>query len=226
MNRVFVTALNNVKKFTSSVTNIQNANEDTPCILLAYGDPGYGKTRTAIWYTAKENGAIYCRCINNMSQRWLLEKIVAEAGEIPSYRTPNLFNQIVDQFLTNPRILIIDEVDYLCANGAVEILRDIHDITHVPMVLVGMGMLDKKLMRFKHLYDRIIEIVKFMPLTRQDIHVAINQMCEVKLLDDAVDYITAQTTGKFRGLIKYIHRAEYIARANNLKEVTAKNLKE
>jgi hypothetical protein len=48
-----------------------------------------------------------------MSGRWLLEEIVAELGESPAYRTSDLFRQCVEQLLSRPRTLIIDEVDYL-----------------------------------------------------------------------------------------------------------------
>lgn len=224
MKRVF-SETQNVRNFLSTVDKVRNNAEDTPSMALVYGDPGTGKTRTATWFTNKEDRAIYCRCINNMSQHWFLETIVYEAGEIPLYRTSNLFNQIKDLFMTRQKILVIDEIDYICATGAVEVLRDIHDSTNVPIILIGMSLADKKLMRFKHLYDRLIGVVRFMPLSRQDIQSVITQMCEVRLSDDGIDFLIEETGGKFRSLILNIHRAEHIGRVNGLKEITAKHLK-
>jgi DNA transposition AAA+ family ATPase len=225
MRRVFAET-QNVKNFLSTINKIRDSREDIPRMALVFSEPGLGKTKTAIWYATREKGAIYCRCINKISQRHLLEKIVTEAGEIPSYRTHHLFNQIVDQFMSRPRILLIDEIDYLCASGAIEILRDIHDYTNTPVVLIGMNMADKKLMRYRHLYDRLSEgIVKFTPLTHQDIKSVVTQMCEVRLSDDAIDYLAEQTGGKFRSLISYMHRAEYISQLNGLKEITMKEFK-
>lgn len=43
----------------------------------------------------------------------------------------------------------------------IETLRDIHDKTECPIVFVGMSLVHKKLERYKHLYDRFSEIVKF-----------------------------------------------------------------
>ena len=58
-------------------------------------------------------------------------------------------------------MLIVDEVDYLINDSkAIETIRDIHDKTGIPVLLVGMGSVDKKLSRYKHLFDRIIEIYK------------------------------------------------------------------
>jgi DNA transposition AAA+ family ATPase len=225
MRRIFAETAN-VKNFLSTINKIRDSRGDVPRMALVFSDPGLGKTKTAIWYATKEKSAVYCRCINRMSQRHLLERIVSEAGEIPSYRTHHLFNQIVDHFMLNPRILLIDEIDYLCANGAIEILRDIHDLTNSPVLLIGMGMAEKKLRRFPHLYDRLSEaILKFTPLTRQDIKSVITQMCEVPLSDDAIDYLAVQTAGRFRSVISYMHRAEFISQLNGLDEVTMKELK-
>jgi DNA transposition AAA+ family ATPase len=225
MRRIFAET-GNVKNFLSTINKIQDSKGDTPRMALAFSEPGLGKTKTAIWYATREKSAIYVRCINRISQRHLLEKIVSEAGELASYKTHHLFNQIIDQFISTPRILLIDEIDYLCANGAIEILRDIHDCTNTPVLLIGMNMADKKLRRFPHLYDRLSEaIVKFIPLTYQDIKSVVTQMCEVRLSDDAIDYLAGQTGGKFRSLISYMHRAEYISQLNGLDEVTVKELK-
>ena len=44
---------------------------------------------------------------------------------------------------------------------AIETLRDIHDKTNVPVILVGMTSANSRLKKFSHLYNRISEIVKF-----------------------------------------------------------------
>jgi len=215
----------NVRSFISAINKIKNYKEDIPSMALVFSDPGLGKTRTAIWYAAKEGG-VYLRTKKLMSGRWLLEELVAELGEAPMYRTSDLFRQIVEQLRAKPRPVFVDEVDYLTYDSRViETLRDIHDITHAPLIFIGMGMADKKLMRYRHLYDRFSEIVKFMPLTRQDVQSIVTQMCEAKLSDAAIDYLCQQTAGKFRTLIVYMHRAEYLARLNNLREISPKDFK-
>ena len=74
-----------------------------------------------------------------MSARWLLEEIVEELGEIPYNKFSDIFNQVVAQLIKTPRIIIVDETDYLTIDSrAVETLRDIHDKTDVPIVLGGL----------------------------------------------------------------------------------------
>jgi DNA transposition AAA+ family ATPase len=213
----------NVIRFVDSMSRLQERGEDLPGMALIFGEPGLGKTRTALWW-ALQHGGVFIRALKLMSGRWLLESIVAELGEAPAHRTSDLFRQCVEQLLERPRTLIIDEVDYLAYDARVlETLRDVHDCTGAPMVFLGMAQADKKLKRYGHLYDRFIEILRFQPLTRADIVDIAAQLCDVALTEDAVDLIHADV-GRFRQIQKWLYRAEAVARANNLKEVSAANL--
>jgi DNA transposition AAA+ family ATPase len=202
---------------------LKNSGEHVPKMALVYGEPGLGKTRTAAWWCARNDG-VFIRTKKLMTGRWLLEEIVAELGEAPAHKTADLFRQCQDQLFTRPRSIFIDEVDYLTYDARViETLRDIHDITNTPVILIGMGSADKKLMRYKHLYDRFAEVVRFREITRDDVRIIAETMCEVKLTDDAVDYI--HTEGhRFRKIVFLLYRAEAVARANNLKVVAKTHL--
>lgn len=222
MKRVFART-SNVQNFLSAMTRLQKREEGIPGMALVYGEPGLGKTRTSLWWCAQNDG-VFIRTKKLMSGRWLLEEIVAELGEAPMRRTSDLFRQAVDQLLERPRTLFVDEADYLAHDARViETLRDLHDTTGTPFVLIGMDQADKKLMRFKHLYDRFSEIVRFHPLSEADIKAIAEQMCEVKLSDDAVSYIHSQAN-RFRRVVVWLYKAEAIARANSLKEVRAEHL--
>ena len=55
------------------------------------------------------------------------------------------YNLILKHLKSESKIIIVDEVDYLIGNKhVIEILRDIQDNTGTPIVLVGMGFVDKK----------------------------------------------------------------------------------
>jgi len=56
-----------------------------------------------------------------------------------------------------------------------------------------------------------------------DIKAIADQMCEVKLSEDAVQYIHSQAN-RFRRVVVQLYKSESIARANSLKEVTAAHL--
>lgn len=213
----------NVTRFCGAMERLQERDAALPGMALVFGEPGLGKTRTALWWAVLNNG-VFVRTKKLMSGRWLLEEIVAELGEAPAFRTSDLFRQAVEQLLSRPRTLIIDEVDYLCYDARVlETLRDIHDVSGVSVVFLGMDRADKKLSRYRHLYDRFIEVVRFQPLTKDDVVDVAGQLCEVRLTDDAIDYIYGDA-GRFRQVLKWFYRAEAIARVNGLQEITAKHL--
>lgn len=154
-----------------------------------------------------------------MTTHWLLEELVNELGETPMYKSSDLFNQAVRQLIENPRLIIVDEIDYLAGDKqTIETLRDIHDKTGIPVIMVGMGMADKKLIRYKHLFDRISEILKFSTFDLEDVKTIIEQLSEVPITAEAVEFIH-QKANRFRQIVKLISKAEQIAEANNLKEI-------
>lgn len=222
MKRVFAKT-QNVERFLASMTRLHSRQEGIPGMALVFGEPGLGKTKTALWWVAHNDG-VFIRTKKLMTGRWLLEEIVTELGEAPMRRTSDLFKQAVEQLLERPRTIFVDEADYLAHDPRVlETLRDLHDITGTPIVLIGMDQADKKLARYKHLFDRFSEVLKFHPLTEVDIRMIANQLCEVPLSDCAVQYIASQAN-RFRRVIVWLYKAETLARTNSLREVTAKHL--
>lgn len=170
MHKLFVKT-RNVKNFVGLMNNLIDKSNDVPKMGLIYGDPGLGKTQTAVWW-ATNNDAVYVRAQNKMTFRWLLEKIVYELGESPSRKMADLIEQCITHLRLKPQIIIIDEVDYLInRHRIVETLRDLHDLTGVPIVLIGMQEAKTKLGKYRHLYDRISEIIEFKPFSKDDLDV-------------------------------------------------------
>jgi DNA transposition AAA+ family ATPase len=207
------------------INNIQNRPENVPGMALIYGEPGLGKSKTVLWWVS-QNDAVYIRGANLMTGRWLIQEIVEELGEIPYHYSMDLFKQCT-RILTEKQIpIIVDEVDYLAADcKIIETIRDLHDKTGVPVILIGMAMADKKLMRYKHLYDRISEIVKFQPFSYKDVKEIITQLCEVEMTECAIKFIYSRSN-RFRQIVRIINRAEQIASANGLSTLDEITLKE
>jgi DNA transposition AAA+ family ATPase len=222
MKKVFVKT-QNVKNFTSLMEKLQNKPETTSRMALVYGEPGLGKSRTALWFAA-QNDCVYLRSSNMMSGRWLLEELVEELGEIPYSKTSDLFKQITDQLRDKPKTIIVDEIDYLLSDAkSIETLRDIYDKTNVPLVLIGMNQADKKLIRYKHIYDRTSEILKFNPFSKTEIKHILNELSEVEFDESAITLIY-QKINKFRQITNILTKSEALAKANNLTVITGKLL--
>lgn len=218
MNKIFVKT-QNVKNFIGLVENLINKPKNIPKMGLVYGEPGLGKSQTALWLACKYDG-IYLRASNLMTGRWLLEELVKELDEIPRFLTSDNFNIVVKKLKQNPQIIFIDEIDYLMNNyKTIETLRDIHDETNCPIILIGMGLAHRKLERYKHLYDRFSEILKFETFGVKDLSQIIGQLSEIPFTPESIEYIYTKYN-RFRQIVQLVNQMETFAKDNNLAEIT------
>ena len=218
MNKIFVKT-QNVKNFIGLVENLINKPQNIPKMGLVYGEPGLGKSQTALWLACKYDG-IYLRASNLMTGRWLLEEMVKELDEIPRFLTSDNFNIVVKKLKQNPQVIFIDEIDYLMNTyKTIETLRDIHDETDCPKILIGMGLPHRKLERYKHLNDRFSEIIKFETFGVNDLSQIINQLSEIPFTPDTIEYILSKYN-RFRQIVQLINQMETFAKDNNLTEIT------
>ena len=218
MNKIFVKT-QNVKNFIGLVENLINKPKNIPKMGLVYGEPGLGKSQTALWLTCKYDG-IYLRASNLMTGRWLLEEMVKELDEIPRFLTSDNFNIVVKKLKQNPQVIFIDEIDYLMNNyKTIETLRDIHDETNCPIIFIGMGLAHRKLERYRHLYDRFSEILKFEIFGVNDLSQIFGRLSEIPFTPDAIEYIHSKYN-RFRQIVQLINQMETFAKDNNLTEIT------
>ena len=217
MNKTFVKTTN-VKNFIGLVENLINKQKNIPKMGLVYGEPGLGKSQTAMWLACKYDG-IYLRASNLMTGRWLLEEMVKELDEIPRFYTADIFRQCVNTLKSSPQIIIVDEIDYLLKDfRTIETLRDLHDETGVPIILVGMQLAKHKLKKHTHLFDRISEIYNFTEFEYSDIKQITEEISEVEITKDAVHLIHNKAKS-FRQIVNTIDAFEKVAQANSLTQI-------
>jgi len=208
----------NVKGFIKLIYNLKNKPDNISKIGLIYGEPGLGKSQSAL-YLAIQNDAIYLRGANLMTPKWLLEELARELDEIPRFYTADIFRQCVNSLKSKNKIIIVDEIDYLLQDfKTVETLRDIHDETGTPIILVGMSLAKNKLLRYKHLYDRVSEFFKFEEFVLSDIKEIIKELSEIEVTDEAIKLIHKKAT-RFRQITNYVDKLEKIASANEINEI-------
>ena len=218
MKKIFIKT-RNVRNFIGLVEALKSKPKNIPKMGLIYGEPGLGKSQTALWLACKYDG-IYIRASNLMTSRWLVEEIVREMDELPRYLTSDNFNVVINKLIQKPKIIFVDEIDYLMNNyKSVETLRDIHDKTDCPIIFVGMGLALRKLERYKHLYDRFSEIVKFETFEIEDLSQIFSQLSEIPFTPDSIEYIHKKYN-RFRQIIQLINQFEIIAKENNFAEIT------
>ena len=217
MKRTFIKT-QNVKRFITLMEELKKLSPNIPKLAMVYGEHGLGKTHSVIWW-ATRNDAIYVRANNDINQNGLLKLIVEELGERPFFFMQENYNLILKHLRTEPKIIIVDEVDYLFNyHNAIEILRDIQDNTGVPILLVGMGMVDKKIARLKHFNDRIYKKLKFEHFDENDIKEILESLTDLNFTDDAITYLSTRTN-QFRQLVKLINHIEKSSKINEIKDL-------
>jgi len=223
MKREFVRT-KNVKNFVALMEHLKKVPPNLPKMALVYGEHGLGKTQTIMWWVNK-NDAVYIRACQGMTSRWILSEIAEELGERAYWNTQDTFEIVEKNLKQKPKIIIVDEVDYLIDKNSVETLRDLHDRTDCPVVLAGMGAVDKKLARYKHLTDRFYGTMKFEHFDKTDIKQIIEQLSEVEFTDDAMEHL-ASKTNQFRQIVKLLDKIEKLSKTNGIKLLDEYKLKE
>lgn len=207
------------------IYNLKNKPDNISKIGLVYGEAGLGKTKTAL-YLAIQHDAIYIRATNSMTPKWLLEEVTKELGEIPRFYTADIFRQCVNALKSKPQMIIVDEIDYLLVDfRTIESLRDLHDETDVPIILVGMNLAKHKLKKHNHLLDRISEVYHFEEFEFTDVKQIVNELSEVEIADSAIRLIRNRYK-RFRQIVQTIDKLEKASMANDLTEITEEIAKE
>lgn len=190
----------------------EEAGAGMPRIGLFYGYSGFGKS-VAMAFTAQRTGAAYVEAKKVWTERTLLEEIARELGITMLGRTaPKIFQQVVDLLNQDPRGLIIDEMDYLVKKSHVEIIRDIHDATRIPIVLVGEESLPAKLRDWERFHNRILAATPAQPATIDDARKLRDHYCpRVELADDLVQRITTAVHGVTRRIVVNLKMVERVA---------------
>ena len=106
-------------------------------IICIYGAPGIGKTVTVTrWVENHPNSIFFTASPNIHNGRDVMEEILEAIGKKQTGRNKALEKSIVQILKGSNRAIIIDEAHFLRLS-ALETLRRIHDITDVPLILVG-----------------------------------------------------------------------------------------
>jgi DNA transposition AAA+ family ATPase len=183
-----------------------------PRIGVLYGPSGYGKS-VAMAFTAQRTDAAYLEAKSVWTQRSLLVNLARELGIAHPERTaPLILEQIVEQLLREPRGLIFDEFDYLVKRDYVEIIRDIHESTGVPILLVGEESLPQKLKRWERFHNRILVQTPAQPATVDDARqLRTLYSPRVEIADDLVGAIVRECRGVTRRIVTNLTKAERLA---------------
>ena len=186
---------------------------------LVYGSAGYGKT-TALTYLRAQTNAVHVRACATWTPRSMLATIMRELGREPLYRSSDMVPEIVKLLGDTNRGLYVDELDYLLGSEHLTVnldtLRDIHDLSQMPVLLIGHGGVEKKIVGRLQLARRITQWVEFLPADFGDARTLAEAVCEVHLDDELLGDLHSQSKGNIGLMSNGLARVEQFAKANGM----------
>lgn len=209
----------NVARLADAGEALQRRAVGMPGMGLVHGETGYGKTTAITWWSNRA-GAVYVRALATWTPAAMLGAILRELSRPPRGSCAAMLEDIIEALAVSNRPLIVDEADYLVdSKRMTESLRDMHDLATVPVILVGMADIDRKLAHRKQLTGRIMQDVRFQPADVEDVALLARELCEVEIGEDMVDMIARQTGGSARLTVVGLARVEEFARRKGLGRV-------
>ena len=191
-------------------------------IAMVYGAPGTGKTESALALLGKLE-AVYVRALRNWTSGWLLRDIMIKFGQPTYHSTQKNFDYLRDflRYEGNQHLLIIDEVDEPKHwHDILETIRDLHDETKNPILLMGMTNAASKVKQLPHLYDRFIyEPQLCATFIADDVMAFANELLEyTRITSKVAKQIEIASLGKLRKIIKLLAWVEQTAKLNEILE--------
>lgn len=209
----------NVTALVSTAHALRDRDAGVPGLGLIHGPRGLGKTRTAVWYAARFE-AIYLRSKSLWNPSWFLEELALEMGVVPKKSKKDLFGDVQNALKERPRLTIIDEIN-LPPTICLECIRDLHDITDAPFLMIGHEGIIQRLKRLGPFWDRFLYVTEFKALALKDLQSFASACLDVPAEDEALEKVLSGTGGNFRKSIVALKGMENQARLNGLQSITA-----
>lgn len=216
-----IVPVKNVTRLNDAGETLRRRAANLPGMGLVHGETGYGKTTAVAWYTNR-CGGIYVRATSVWTPSAMLRKIGEELRIRCSGSLQDMMDSIVDALSLSNRPLFIDEADYIVdSKRMTEAVRDLHDFTTVPVVLIGMGGIDQRLAGRKQFTGRVLRDVPFQPLDLADARLIADTLCEIRVADDLLERLHRLVNGSTRLLVVGLARIEEHAKSMGTDELSS-----
>lgn len=133
--------------------------------------------------------------------------------DMPRHSGTRCKEQIVRELEGNRRPLFIDEADRLRIDR-VEDLRDIHELTGVPVVLIGEESLFGLLAERRRIWSRVINEVEFAPASPAEVALYAMRSTGLDIPMTLASEIARRTEGDFRLIRNMVFQLEKSAKAS------------
>ncbi|WP_321402640.1 ATP-binding protein [Maridesulfovibrio sp.] len=220
MDRTIFIETSNVTKFNTAISTLESVDNGEQGFALVYGQAGRGKTETSLTYQAR-NGGIFLRVRQSWTQNAFLTALSNKMYLKPARSSAACKDRIIDRLNVEPQTIYVDEADRLHV-GRIEDLRDIHDETGVPIVLIGERELHGVLGERRRLWSRVKHSVEFEPVAEEDVAILASDAAGLNVDPEACALIVKKADGDFRLVWTLLAGLEKVARTRQTELVDAK----
>lgn len=221
-------AVKNVARFLTLVQSLIQRQEGLPGIGVFHGYSGLGKTYASI-YAQNMTNALRLEVGDSWTKVKFLQNLLREAGVEPGKSTiadltEKAINALADDW-TRP--LFIDEADKLADKGMLELVREIHEHSQVPVLLIGEELLPEKLEKVERVHNRVLDWVPAEPCDHADARLLAKLVCpSITISDELIDLIVDKTKGRARRLVVNFNKMAEHARNYRENELTCRSFGE
>lgn len=210
----------NVVALRSAYDALLNRDAGIPGLGLVHGNTGHGKTTAIAWLVNQVHG-IYVRAGATWTPSAMLGVILRELGAEPTQNNSALMVQrIIEALAPENRLLVVDEADYLFSNlKMLETLRDIHDVSGCPVMIVGMEGIERRIVNRPQFRRRISQWVEFCATDFEDARTVTDAVCEIEIDDDLLKRAHEDAAGNVGLMVVGLSRIEQLAKANGWKKM-------
>lgn len=208
-----------MSRFYAAVDELTQSGRNLSGFVLAHGQAGRGKSVAADSYYI-QRGGVYVRVWENWSQTAFLQRLLFEVRgknlDMPRHTGNRCKEMAVAILEENPQPIFIDEADRLSI-GRIEDLRDIHEMTSAPIVLIGEESIFGLLHERRRVWSRVVHEIEFGPINAAEVGVYALQAADLNIPANVCQKIATKAEGDFRLVRNMMLLIEAAAKASDKK---------
>lgn len=193
--RSSILPVKNISRLQAAGDALINRPLGLPGMGLIWGPTGYGKTTATTWFINQCHG-VYIRAMRLWSPKSMLEAIARELDlDVRGRNNGEMVESIIHRLAETGRPLFIDEADYIVEQRRLtDTLRDVHDLSTCPVVLIGMHGIEKRIRGNEQFTGRISQWVPFQGADLGDARLLADGLVEIGIDDDILADLHAKAS--------------------------------
>lgn len=215
-------ALKNVAAFMVMTQRVIDRDPHLPGIVVCSGHSGLGKTYASI-YAQNKTRAARIEVGDSWTRRSMLIALLRELGVHVRGRATvsDMAEQAINALGDDPsRPLIVDEADKLVDKGMIELVRELHEHSGAPVVLIGEERLPTKLVSVERMHNRVLDWMQAQPCDAEDTKLLAGAFAPgLVIADDLLDAIRQQSDGRARRIVVNVYRVAEFGRTAGKKTI-------